>query len=62
MEILVLRIGCHWAGALAEAPAAMLDVPPGIQNDQLELNVPEENIEIVTADFNKKNKKKTIKK
>lgn len=56
MEILVLRIGCHWAGVLAEAPAAMLDVPPGIQNDQLELNVPEENIEIVTADY--KNTKK----
>lgn len=51
MEILALRIGCHWVGVLAEAPAAMLDVPPGIQNNQLELNVSEENIEIVIADY-----------
>lgn len=54
VEIPASRIGCHWTGVLAEALAAMMDVPPGIQNDQSGLNVAEENIDIVTAELNNK--------
>lgn len=50
VEILASRIGCRWTGVLAEAVAAMMDVPPGIQIDKSELNAAEENIDIVTAE------------
>lgn len=54
VEILASRIGCRWTEILAEAVAAMMDVPPGIQIDKSDMNVAEENIDIMAAELNNK--------